>query len=201
MRLPFAIALLISTAFSAHAQYKVVGPDGRITYTDRPVAPAIGSQVQTMRTGGVPGQGAAAAALPLELRNVVMRFPVTLYTGTECPPCDSARKLLQQRGVPFAERTISTEDDANALLRVTGGRSLPSLMVGNQALRGLLDTEWASTLDLAGYPRESKLPRNYQAPPAMPLVVRPPAVAEAAAPTRPPADLPAAAAPASGIRF
>jgi len=68
-------------------------------------------------------------------------------------------------------------------------------------LRGLLDTEWASTLDLAGYPRESKLPRNYQAPPAMPLVVRPPAVAEAAAPTRPPADLPAAAAPASGIRF
>ena len=63
MRLPFAIALLISTAFSAHAQYKVVGPDGRITYTDRPVAPAIGSQVQTMRTGGVPGQGAAAAAL------------------------------------------------------------------------------------------------------------------------------------------
>jgi hypothetical protein len=44
--------------------------------------------------------------------------------------------------------------------------------VGSQALKGFQATEWGSTLDLAGYPSESKLPRNYVAPQPVPLVSR-----------------------------
>ncbi len=202
MRLPLVLVLLTGASFSALAQYKVVGPDGRITYTDRPVAPASGAQIQAMRGGTVqPAPGVAATILPIELRQVAARFPVTLYTGNECQPCDSARKLLQQRGIPFAERTVSTDDDAGALQRLSGARSLPTLLVGSQALRGLLDAEWQSTLDLAGYPRESRLPRNYQAPTPAPLAPRAPVAAEAPPLPRPSPEPPPPAGSASGIRF
>jgi len=198
----FATAVLAFASLAAQAQYKVVGPDGRVTYTDRPESPASGAKVQTMRGGTVqPAPAVPTVPLPIELRNVVARFPVTLYTGAECQPCDSARKLLQQRGIPFTERTVSTDDDVSALQRLSGARSLPALLVGSQALRGFQDSEWQSTLDLAGYPRESRLPRNYQAPAPAPLAPRAPVAAEAPTPARPSAEPQAPAVPASGIRF
>jgi hypothetical protein len=49
---------------------------------------------------------------------------------------------------------------------------LPSASIGAQGLRGWNAAEWASYLDAAGYPRESRLPRNWQPPPAQPLVPR-----------------------------
>jgi glutaredoxin len=203
MRLPLSLVLglTIGVAGPALAQYKVVGPDGKVTYTDRPVAPPAGGQVQPMRAGTA--AASAAAPLPLELRNVAARFPVTLYTSPDCPPCDSGRQLLQHRGVPFVERVVSSDDDTAALQRITNGRTVPSLTVGGQALRGFLDTDWQTTLDLAGYPKESKLPRGWSAGPATPLVARAPAPDAAAQPARP---APAAAAdtplvPAGGIRF
>ena len=80
---------------------------------------------------------AALASLPIELRQTVARFPVTLYTSTDCSPCESGRRLLQARGVPFVERQVTSGDDAEALNRLTGGRSVPTLTIGSQALRRL----------------------------------------------------------------
>ena len=130
-----AVPALVAAALSlpAGAQYKVVGADGSITYTDRP-APPPGSQVQTLRAG-TPVPGGNRAPLPAELRTPAGRFPVTLYTSADCAPCDAARQLLQQRGIPYAERTVGNEDDVAALQRLTGGRTVPALMVGGQALR------------------------------------------------------------------
>lgn len=207
-RLSLLSVLALAAALPALAQYKVVGPDGRITYTDRPVAPQAGSQVQPMRAGVVTPAAAAAgrAPLPLALRAVAERFPVTLYTSADCTPCDSGRQLLLARGIPFAEKTIGGNDDVAALQRLSGGRTVPALTVGAQALRGYLDADWHGLLDLAGYPKESVLPRGWSAGPAVPLVARAPAAAEApataAAPPAPPP--PAPAAPPSGgptIRF
>jgi glutaredoxin len=168
--LPLAVLALLLQAGPAWAQYKVVGPDGRITYTDRPVV-TPGTKVQTIgprATLVVPGQ----APLPAELRGVAARFPVTLYTGGDCAPCDSARQLLRQRGIPYAERSITSDDDAAALQRLSNGRTLPTLAVGQQVLRGWGESDWTQTLDLAGYPKESRLPRDWAPPPVTPLVAR-----------------------------
>ncbi|HMO47588.1 MAG TPA: glutaredoxin family protein [Rubrivivax sp.] len=190
-------------ALPAAAQYKVVGPDGRITYTDRP--PTDGSaRVSTL------GREAAAPpapqdALPQELRQLAQRFPVTLYSSADCTPCDAGRQLLLQRGVPFTEKLVASNDDAAALERLSGARTVPALTVGAQVLRGLSHDEWASYLDLAGYPRESRLPRGWQAAPATPLAAR--AAPAPAAPPDAPARRPAAATPEApppapgGIRF
>jgi hypothetical protein len=81
-----------------------------------------------------------------------------------------------------------------------GARSIPSLMVGSQPLRGFSDADWTNYLDAAGYPRQSRLPRNWQPQPPRPLVER--ATPVAAAPAEPAAAPAEPDSPApSGIRF
>jgi glutaredoxin len=167
--LGLAIAAL-SAALPAQAQYKVVGADGKVTYTDRPPASAEGRVTSLTQRGG---SALPEAAMPLELRQPVARYPVTLYVVTgSCDPCDSARQLLRQRGVPYTEKQVQTPEDSEALARLTGGRDAPTLMVGSQTLRGFSPDVWVSYLDAAGYPRDSRLPAAYSYPPATPIVER-----------------------------
>ncbi len=182
-----ATSLLLATG-AAQAQYKVVAPDGSVTYTDRPPASANAKVTPIGRTAIA---AAAAAnpelALPAELRNAMQKHPVTLYTSDSCTPCDAARRLLQTRGVPFAERRVLSEEDVAALERLLGARTVPSLSIGAQPLRGFNETDWGGFLDAAGYPKESKLPRNWPVPVATPLVERATAAAPAPVPSRVPA--------------
>ncbi len=201
-----ALTLLCGWA-SAQAVYRIVGPDGKVTFSDRP--PPAGTQARAA------GTGAAAApdspALPYALQQVAGRFPVTLYTASDCAPCASARNLLVTRGIPFTERTIATNEDIDALQRLSGDTNLPFGTIGSQQLKGFADVEWTQYLDAAGYPRTSQLPANYRRPAATPLVAvraapQPPAAttegapSAAAAPTPAPAPARAPANPA-GITF
>lgn len=189
-----AAALLACTAAQAQQVYRIVGPDGKVTFSDR--APENPSQkAQAVREGGGSPAASGNAALPYELRQVATRFPVTLYTGNDCAPCASARNLLTGRGIPFTERTVNTNEDIEALKRISGNASLPLGTIGGQQLLGFSDTEWTQYLDAAGYPKQSQLPANYRRPPATPLV----AVVEKGTPadaSQPPAAPRPAPAPA-----
>ncbi len=180
------------------AQYKVVAPDGSVTYTDRPSVPST-HKVQPLARGGAVVSPVSNPALPPELRTPVLRFPVTLYTARDCPPCDSGRLLLSQRGIPYTERLVVTDDDVVALERAVGWRTVPTMVIGSQTLRGLAADEWTSYIDLAGYPKESKLPRGWQQAAATPLTTPvsnplptpqpPPPAAEPQTPPRPPGSI------------
>jgi len=183
-----AVAAACVAASPSFALYKVVGPDGKITYTDR--APSSSEGKISPIGGRQAAEAETEVALPLELRQAVSRFPVTLYTvGGACDPCDVARALLRQRGVPHRERLVVSAEDGEAFQKLSGGRDAPTLTIGAQMLRGLSPDTWNAYLDSAGYPRESRLPPAYQHPPATPLTER-----REAAPARP-APAAAAAAP------
>lgn len=161
-------ALLVTLAAQAQV-YRIVGPDGKVTFSDKPPANAQQGKVATT------GTGAAAAAssngsLPYELRQVASKYPVVLYTSTQCAPCDSGRSMLTSRGIPFSERTITTNEDRASLQRQMGDTSLPYLAVGGQKIKGFSDSEWTQYLDAAGYPKTSTLPSSYRNAPATPLV-------------------------------
>jgi glutaredoxin len=185
-----AVAIALATlACTAGAQvYRIIGPDGRVTFSDKPPAES-GAKAAPAAVGGGSG-GAGGSTLPFELRQVANRYPVTLYTGPECGPCGSGRAFLASRGIPFTEKTVSTKDDVSALQRLTGGANLPLLTIGAQQINGYAESEWSQFLDAAGYPRTSQLPPSYRNPPASPMVA-------AAAPARPAAPAPAAATPAA----
>jgi glutaredoxin len=194
----------------AHAQvYRIVGPDGKVTFSDRPPvnAPAQPAQSVPLNTVASP-----ASSLPSELRRVTGQYPVTLYTGDGCDPCGAARRYLQQRGIPFTERTVNTREDIAALQRLAGAASLPFVTIGGQHIPGFSDAEWSQYLDAAGYPRSSQLPIGYRNPDATPLVAiqRPSATPRTAQGQQPPqsAEVTPPAAPSgpapsnpAGIRF
>jgi glutaredoxin len=188
--------LLLLSAAAAQAQFKDVGPDGRVTSTDRP-PPAAEGRATPVRPSSA---GTAAAPLPADLREPASRFSVTLYTAPECSPCDSGRQLLRHRGIPFLERTAGA-GDRDAWIKIVGSADAPALAIGRQWLRGYSPEQWHSYLDTAGYPRESKLPPGYVPPPAAPLVER--AAPAPAAPPTPatPAEVPQAPESPGGIRF
>jgi glutaredoxin len=165
---------------SAHAQtvYRIVGPDGKVSFSDQPPPASSKAKVTTGTTGG---GSASNASLPFELKEVVQRYPVTLYTSASCAPCASARNLLNSRGVPFTERTVNSNEDGEALKRISGDTTLPFGTIGSQQLKGFSDVEWMQYLDAAAYPKTSVLPANYKPAAPRPLVASKPA-AESAKP-------------------
>lgn len=207
-----ALAVMAASAFSPLTQaqqvYRIVGPDGKVTFSDQapPAAKsaALGSTATTANAAPVAG----GAGLPFELRQVAGKYPVTLYTSDSCEPCNSGRALLTGRGIPFTEKTVNTAEDTQALERLSGAASLPFMTLGSQQVKGFSDAEWTQYLNAAGYPASSALPASYRAPAPTPLVAlaaAPAAAPKAAAsapgtvPVRPKAPPPVSSP--GGIRF
>jgi glutaredoxin len=194
----------------ANAQvYRIVGPDGKVTFSDRaPSDKATPTQAAPVTSGS--GSGSSTASLPAEVRQAAGRFPVTIYNGADCAPCLTARSFLLRRGVPFTEKAIVTEEDVQALQRISGGTSMPFATMGAQHIRGFNEVEWSQYLDAAGYPRSSQLPASYRNPDPTPLVAAQQPRPAAASPADARAPVPQAVAPApsepgpanpAGIRF
>ena len=194
-------ALVALTASAAHAQtvYRIVGPDGKVTFSDKP--PVTASNV-TARSGNGKALDANPqnGSLPYELRQIATRYPVALYSGAGCVPCNAGRLLLQGRGIPYTEYTISSNEDVEALQRLSGERSLPFLTIGGQKIKGYAEAEWTQTLNAANYPTTSQLPGNFRYPAPKPLVsTQKLAPAPDAGETREAAEEPTAAAPAAPV--
>ena len=188
-----AAAGLSASAANAQQVYRIVSPDGEVSFSDQP--PPVTSAAKSTSSAGstAASSGAAGSALPYELRQIANKYPVTLYTGDNCAPCASARSLLTGRGVPFGEKTIVTPEDSKALQRMSGDTSLPFATIGGQQLNGFSNVEWTQFLNAAGYPAASALPANYRQAAAVPLVTM--TVAPAAAPAAATTALPARPVP------
>jgi glutaredoxin len=199
------LSAVFSALPSAQAQqlYRSVGPDGKVTFSDKP--PQDSKNSATIKPGAAAGD--TGAALPFELRQIATRFPVTLYTSKDCTPCGTARTYLSSRGVPFNERTVNSNADIEALKRLAGDATLPLATVGSQQLKGFSDQEWGQYIDAAGYPKTSALPSGFRnaAPAPLVAVQATPATAPAATAAAPDTTPRAIPAPApsnpAGIRF
>ena len=202
-----ACAALASGASHAQNLYRSVGPDGRVTYSDRAVN--SNAKASSEAAGNAESSAPANAQLPYELRQTASRYPVMIYTGKDCFPCDEARSFLQSRGIPYGERTIETSSDVAALKKLSGQDNLPFATIGNQHLKGFGSDSWTQYLNAAGYPAQSQLPKTYKAAAAKPLTTPAPAAAEPQKTAeRPVAREPATAAPGAptqnnpaGLRF
>lgn len=199
---------LSASAASAQQVFRIVGPDGKVTFSDKPPPPSANARVTAAATDNS-ARGIASSSLPFELRKVAGQYPVTLFTGDNCGPCGSARSMLTTRGVPFIEKTVTTNDDTQALQRLSGESVLPFMTIGSQQLKGFSDAEWTQFLDAAGYPKASVLPASYRQAAATPLVTvsasPAPAAARVGAAAPAPAATPVTPPPTpdnpAGIRF
>jgi glutaredoxin len=168
--LVLGLALALGAAPAAWAVYKVVGPDGSVTFTDVP--PSSGdatllSGQRAQRREPSPGTG---DELPPQLRKLEQQAPVLIYTAPGCKACDDGIQLLRQRGVPYSEKTIVSPQDAQAFKAFDPQLQVPLLSVAGVRLSpGFNAGAWNQALDSAGYPQHSELPKDYRFPIPQPL--------------------------------
>lgn len=144
------LALLAVGAVQAQTTYRWVDHDGRVHVGDRP-PPKAAREVKE-RKYAVPEGG---QILSHAMRQAVENFPVTLYVTADCTTaCKDGRDYLNRRGIPFAEKTVASNEEIIALRDRLGGGDVmvPVLLVGEKSSKGFLATAWAGLLDAAGYP-------------------------------------------------
>ena len=179
--------LAMFAAASAMAQYKYIGPDGRVIYSDQPPPP--GAKGAQKPAAPASPSGGASTGMPFALQQATRNFPVTLYTTSDCDACNQARTLLNRRGIPFAEKTVRTPEDIKVFKEATKADQVPVMMVGGNRQVGFEEGAWNGALTVAGYPPNNVLPAGFKNAPALPAApFTPEPTKSAAGPPNSPAD-------------
>ncbi len=152
--LGLALALCLSNAAQAQL-YKYIDKDGSTVYSDQ-APPSDAKKVEKKK---VNKNVIETSNADYEVQQAAKRQPLTLYTTESCAdPCQRARSYLNNRGTPFTESVLKTEEQAAALrARLGGGLEVPLLDVGGNSLqRGFEEVAWNNILEAAGYPKRTK---------------------------------------------
>ncbi len=159
-----------STSPGAAQLYQWKDAQGRMVYSDQPAPPNIKHVEQKSFKGNLIETGESYAT-----RSAREKYPVTLYANACGAPCDQARQLLSERGVPFSGKDPQASPEAQAeLKKLTGQTRVPVLFVGSERIDGFESGQWHAALDRAGYPKSAKpvatTAEAPAAPPAAPAV-------------------------------
>lgn len=140
---------IASVPLGAAQLYQWKDAQGRSVYSDQPPPPNVRTSVQKAFKGNLIESGESYASKTAREKN-----PVTLYASACGTPCDQARQLLTERGVPFNSKDPQASPEAQAELKKVAGRlSVPVLLVGSDKIDGFEATQWHEALDRAGYPK------------------------------------------------
>jgi glutaredoxin len=173
------IAAIASAQAIAQQMYRWVDKDGKIHYTQNPPPRDAAKSVQQRRLSpGGPAEG--SEQMPFEVRQAVANFPVTLFTTPDCTHgCNEVRELLNNRGIPHREISVTDEASTKTLKTMTGDIRVPVLLVGRSVEKGFEESALNNALDSAGYPRTSAFAGKPPALPSPKPAAKPAAPAEA----------------------
>jgi glutaredoxin len=147
-----AVWVAVASAPLAAAQlYQWKDAQGRTVYSDQPPPPSIRNAQQKSFKGNLIEVGESYA-----VKTAREKHPITLYANDCGAPCDQARQLLSERGVPFSNKDPQASPEAQAeLQKLTGRSSVPVLVVGSNKIDGFETGQWQAMLDRAGYPKSA----------------------------------------------
>lgn len=170
MKPRFILTIILAVATDsalAGELYRWVDQSGKVHYSDVPSAEAAQPEQKKFADSPLPD-----AALPYETRRAREIFPVTLYVADNCKElCQRARDLLNKRGIPFTEKNLVTQEDADSFRKMSGVDSVPVLVVGSNWLKGFIAEQWHGELDIAGYPKAA--PYGFRPAPPPPAAKKP----------------------------
>jgi glutaredoxin len=148
-----------SAPLAAAQLYQWKDAQGRTVYSDL-TPPASTGNVQQKNFKGSFIEGGESYATKIARE----KHPVTLYTSACGAPCDQARQLLVERGVPYSSKDLQASEEArNEVQKLTGKLNVPVLRIGSDKIEGFEAGQWQAALDRAGYPK-SALPGRQSAP-------------------------------------
>jgi len=171
MRILLAFVLCAFTLGAGAQVYRWTDDQGRVHITDTP-PPASAKGVKRSDGGGTPTYAPSAAAAPkssqqepFALQQAKSKYPVTLYTVPNCEGCNQARRVLNARGVPFKEISLTDATQMDEFKQTVGGNTVPAIIVGSTVQKGFEEGAYQALLDAAGYPATGVLPPRNQAQP------------------------------------
>lgn len=195
MKSSFMLAGMLLVMVSTYAEevYRWVDKSGKVYYGDIPAAET--AQLEKKKFADSP---AIDEEVPYETLQASKNFPVVLYVSENCETiCNDARELLNQRGIPFAEKILTTKQEIDEFKTLSGRGIVPAISVGKSWTNGFQADAWNKELDIAGYPKTSPYhsPSVSAKQPAKQPATEKPAVEESTVET-PHVETPAAEAPA-----
>jgi glutaredoxin len=146
-----AVCLVASAPLAAAQLYQWKDAQGRTVYSDQPPPTSVRNAQQKSFKGNLIEVGESYA-----VKTAREKSPVTLYASACGTPCDQARQLLAERGVPFSNKDPQANPESQAeLQKLTGRLSVPVLVVGSDKIDGFETGQWQAMLDRAGYPKSA----------------------------------------------
>ena len=197
MRILLAATLCVFAAAASAQLYRWTDDKGRVHVTDTPPptsAKAVKKSGAAATATTAPATPQSAGQEPFAIQQAKAKYPVTLYTVPNCQGCEAARKLLNTRGVPFKEISLTDASQMDEFKQAVGGNTVPAIVVGSTVQKGFEDSAYQRLLDAAGYPATGIVPPRSQTEPtaAAPAL---PEVKPAAEPERPSGPYAPGAAP------
>ena len=142
----FVIGFVV-TALHAETLYKVVGADGKITYTDQP--PADRKSTTALRFADAPSTPLPESVLKYqaalqksmqgrlaEAKKIDAIGSVTLFSATWCGYCTQAKAYMQAKSIGYREVDIDTPDGGRAYFEAGGQRGVPLLLADGKRISG-----------------------------------------------------------------
>src|SRR5256885_4574925 len=133
-------AVLLPATSLAQTVYRWVDKDGKVHFSDAPPQ----EEAKDLKQQRVGSGGSDDVPLPYATQMAMKKSPVKLFVGNQCGDyCANARALLSRRGVPYSELNAEvSKDAADELMKVAGALSVPTLLVGEQAVKGFTEESW-----------------------------------------------------------
>ena len=141
------VIVFAATALHAETLYKVVGADGKITYTDLP--PADRKSTTALRFADAPSTPLPESVLKYqaalqksmqgrlaEAKKIDASGAATLFSASWCGYCTQAKAYMRAKGIGYREIDIDTPDGGRAYFEAGGARGVPLLMADGRRIQG-----------------------------------------------------------------
>ncbi|HZV62879.1 MAG TPA: glutaredoxin family protein [Methylophilaceae bacterium] len=136
----FCTSSLVSLADTL---YKVVGPDGKITYSDkRPIRGNVEKKLtfknlpRTQLPASASSQSATGGTTKVTNNAKTISGQVTLFTASWCGYCKQAKAYLASQSINYWEVDIETQDGMAEFSQAGDSGAVPLLMAGKESLQG-----------------------------------------------------------------
>lgn len=158
--LPLSLFCLLALPVSAADLYKLVGPDGKITYTDKkPANQGQSKNVVTVIHAKVsdfnppPGLGNLTARTKTYAANrsgsSTASGGLRVYTASWCGYCKREKAFLKKRNVDFEEIDIDTPQGQQEYAAI-GGNGVPVSIANGKRMDGFTEAAMEQFLNEAG---------------------------------------------------
>lgn len=140
-----AITFFCTASLISHADtlYKSVGPDGKITYSDKP--PSSGNVQKKLTIRNLPStklpDSAASKLAQIDNKKATNNAKasagtVTLYTASWCGYCRQAKAYLASQRINYREVDIETQVGMVEFPQAGGSGAVPLLIAGKESVQG-----------------------------------------------------------------